>query len=111
MHTVVETPSYLAKAESILGKQGMEEVVKAVAANPEMGEVMQGTGGFRKFRASRPGMGKRVGARIVSIYRNEDFPVFLITVFAKNEQGNLSKAERNALKVRADEIFKSYGAQ
>jgi hypothetical protein len=111
MHTVVETPSYISRAEGILGGEGMDEVVKAVSANPEIGEVMRGTGGFRKFRASRPGMGKRGGARVVYIYRNEQFPIFLITVFAKNNQGNLSRSECNALKARADEIFESYGAK
>jgi hypothetical protein len=41
--------------------------------------------------------------------RNERFPVFLITVFPKNEKESLSMAERNALKKRADSIFETYG--
>lgn len=93
-HTVVEIPSYLRIAEEVLGPERMAEVVKAVASDPEIGDVMQGTGGFRKFRVARPGMGKRGGARVVYIYRNEFFPVFLITVFSKNDRGNLSKADR-----------------
>jgi hypothetical protein len=72
---------------------------------------MQGTGGFRKVRVGRDGMGKRGGARIVYILRNELFPVFLITAYPKNAKANLTKAERNALKNRADEIFSSYGAR
>ena len=43
------------------------------------------------------------------IWRNERFPVFLITVFPKNEKENLSMAERNALRKRAESIFESYG--
>jgi len=54
-------------------------------------------------------MGKSGGARIVYIWRNERFPVFLITVFPKNEKETLSMAERNALKKRADSIFETYG--
>ena len=54
-------------------------------------------------------MGKSGGARVVYIWRNDKFPVFLITVFAKNEKANLTKAERNTLKKRADDIFDSYG--
>jgi putative transcriptional regulator len=53
-------------------------------------------------------MGKSGGARIVYIWRNERFPVFLITVFPKNEKENLSMAERNALKKRADSIFGAF---
>ncbi|HEY4357324.1 MAG TPA: type II toxin-antitoxin system RelE/ParE family toxin [Acidobacteriaceae bacterium] len=86
----------------------MEEIVKTVALDPEIGDVMQGTGGFRKFRVGRDGMGKRGGARVIYIYRSEDFPVFLITVFPKNQKESLSKAERNELKKRADAIFANY---
>jgi hypothetical protein len=57
-----------------------------VAADPECGDVIRGTGGFRKVRVARKGMGKSGGARVVYIWRNERFPVFLITVFPKNEE-------------------------
>jgi hypothetical protein len=53
-------------------------------------------------------MGKSGGARVIYIWRNDDFPAFLIAVFPKNEKENLSKAERNALKKRADVIFNTY---
>jgi hypothetical protein len=69
---------------------------------------MPGTGGFRKFRFAREGMGKSGGARVIYIYRNDQFPVFLITVFAKNQKANLTKDERNQLKKRADGIFNNY---
>ena len=72
---------------------------------PECGDVIRGTGGFRKVRVARKGMGKSGGARVVYIWRNERFPVFLITVFPKNQKENLSMAERNALRTRANSIF------
>lgn len=109
VHTVVETQSYLADAKALLGEDGMKRVVDAVAANPMLGDIMPGTGGFRKFRAARPGMGKRGGVRVISIYRDERWPVFLFAVFGKNEKSNVSAAERNALKKVADKIFESYG--
>jgi len=54
-------------------------------------------------------MGKGGGARVVYIWRNERFPVFLITVFPKNEKVNLLMAERNTLRKRAVSIFEAYG--
>jgi hypothetical protein len=108
MHTVVETPTYLAAADKLLSDEGRAEVVKMVAANPECGAVMAGTGGFRKVRFALEGKGKSGGARVIYILRNENFPVFLITVFAKNQKPNLTKDERNKLKKRADGIFNSY---
>jgi hypothetical protein len=82
--------------------------VGLLSADPHAGAVMQGTGGFRKLRVARQGTGKSGGARVVYIYRNTKYPLFLITVFAKNKKANLSKAERNKLKQRADEIFETY---
>lgn len=108
MQTVVETQGYLKAAEVIFSLAEREKIVAMIAANPECGEVIQGTGGFRKVRVARSGMGKRGGARLIYILRSEDFPIFLITVYAKNEKENLTKHERNLLAKRADEIFAKY---
>lgn len=109
MQTVVETPGYLKAAESIFSGEERDQIVAMVAASPECGEVIQGTGGFRKVRVARSGMGKRGGARLIYIVRGEAFPVFFITVYAKNEKENLTKEQRNQLAKRADEIFAKYG--
>jgi len=106
--TVVETPSYIALAGKLFSEAERDKIVAMVAANPECGDVMSGTGGFRKVRVPRQGMGKSGGARVVYIWRSDKFPVFLITVFRKNEKANLTKAERNTLKKRADQIFETY---
>src|ERR1700719_700464 len=109
VQTVVETPTYLAIAKKLFSEEERADIVALVAADPECGDVIRGTGGFRKVRVARKGMGKSGGARVVYIWRNERFPVFLITVFPKNEKENLSMAERNALRKRADSIFETYG--
>jgi hypothetical protein len=108
MQTVVETPSYLRKAEGLFSEEEREAIVLMVSTNPECGEVIQGTRGFRKVRAARGGMGKRGGARVVYILRDESFPIFLIAAYAKNEKENLTKAERNELAKMADAIFERY---
>lgn len=109
VQTVVETPTYLTTANKLFSEEERADIVALVAADPECGDVIRGTGGFRKVRVARKGMGKSGGARVVYIWRNERFPVFLITVFPKNEKDNLSMAERNELKKRADTIFEAYG--
>jgi len=35
--------------------------------------------------------------RVIYYYHSELMPLYLLTLFAKNEQDNLSKAERNEL--------------
>jgi len=105
MQTVVETPSYLKAAEKIFSEPEREDIVAMVAADPECGDLIQGTGGFRKVRVGRAGIGKRGGARVIYILRNEEFPIFLVAAYPKNEKENLTKKERNELAKRADEIF------
>ena len=108
MQTVVETPMYLRAAEAIYSEADREEIVRTIAASPEAGELMPSTGGYRKLRFARPRMGKRGGARVVYLHRDEDMPIFLITVYAKSEKGNLSKAEQNALAKMAKSFFADY---
>jgi hypothetical protein len=109
MQTVVETPSYLKKAEVLFSAEEREGIVAMVSSDPECGDLIQGTGGFRKVRVGRGGTGKRGGARVVYILRDERFPVFLVAAYAKNEKENLTKAERNELAKMAAAIFEKYG--
>lgn len=68
-----------------------------LAADPLCGDLIQGTGGVRKIRFAIQGRGKSGGVRVVYYYYNETRPLFLLTVFSKNEKGNLTMAERNSL--------------
>ncbi len=108
MQTVVETPSYFRSAEKLFTAEERENIVSMIAADPECGDIIQGTGGFRKVRVGHRSRGKRGGARVVYILRNEEFPVFLIAVYGKNEKENLTKAECNELAKMADVIFAKY---
>jgi hypothetical protein len=108
VQTVVEMPGYLKTAEALFSEAEREQIVAMVAADPDCGEVMQGTCGFRKVRVGRGGKGKRGGARVIYILRGEAFPVFLVSAYAKNEKDSLTKKERNELARRADEIFARY---
>jgi hypothetical protein len=110
VQTVVETPTYLAIANKLFSEEERADIVAMLAADPECGDLIRGTGGFRKVRVARKGTGKSGGARVVYIWRNQRFPVFLITVFAKNQKENLLMAERNTLRKRANSIFETYGS-
>lgn len=68
-----------------------------LGAHPKAGDLIEGTGGIRKLRWGRSGRGKRGGVRVIYYYHSELMPLYLLTLFAKNKQDNLSKAERNEL--------------
>jgi hypothetical protein len=99
MQTVIETESYLRDAKDAkMSEEERTAAVDLVAADPEAGDVMQGTGGVRKARLAGRGKGKSGGYRIVWYFGGGDIPVFLLTVFGKDEKANLTQGERNALR-------------
>ena len=68
-----------------------------MAAHPADGDLIEGTGGVRKLRWGRDGRGKSGGVRVIYYFHGEAMPLYLLTMFVKNERANLSKAERNEL--------------
>jgi hypothetical protein len=105
MHTVVETPPFLASA----ARAGMSEAervvaVDPIAADPKAGEVIAGGGGIRKLRVAGRGKGKSGGYRVLTYYMVPERPVFLLWVLNKSMAANLSDAQKATLKQAAKEI-------
>lgn len=97
MLTVAELPEYQRHASKLLGAEERRAIVDYLAANPKAGDLMEGTGGVRKLRWGRDGRGKSGGVRVIYYFHSERMPLYLLTLFAKNERANLSRAERNEL--------------
>ena len=108
MLTVVELPHYIRKAKALLSAEERKTAVDYLAAHPETGVLLQGTGGIRKLRWATGDRGKSGGVRLVYYYYDESIPLFMITIFAKKEKANLSKAERNDLAKLATALRNSY---
>jgi hypothetical protein len=106
--TVVETPGFLRDAAAALTEDQRSELVSYLAANPEAGEIMPGTGGARKLRWKAQGRGKRGGTRAIYYYHDESLPLFLLNVFTKNEKTDLTKAERNEMKILLPRLVAGY---
>lgn len=111
MHTVVETPTYLADADKLFSQVERAAIVDRLASDPKCGVLIPGGGGIRKVRFGFGSRGKRGGARVIYLFGGEDIPVFILAVFAKNEKSDLSAAERNALARMVDGVIKSYRRQ
>jgi hypothetical protein len=99
LQSVIETPTFLNDAKAAgMSADERAELVVALADNPEQGDLIPGTGGARKLRFRRPGMGKRGGYRVIYYFGGVDVPVFLLKVYTKGVRADLSKAEQNALR-------------
>ena len=95
--TITELPEYIKRAESLLTDFERKAVIDYLAEHPLAGDVMEGTGGIRKFRWGRGSKGKSGGVRVIYYYHDQRIPLYLLTMFGKGERANLSKADRNAL--------------
>jgi hypothetical protein len=76
-------------------QQGLE---KFLLENPEIGDIMEGTGGLRKVRWRLPERGKSGSVRVLYVDFEHTQIICLVDLFAKNEKENLTKAERNEIK-------------
>jgi hypothetical protein len=54
---VAETPLFIEQAEAVWDENGRQAFVDFIAQNPEAGDVIPDTGGVRKVRWIRAGMG------------------------------------------------------
>jgi mRNA-degrading endonuclease RelE of RelBE toxin-antitoxin system len=109
VQTVVETESYLRDARATgLADDERKRITDFIAANPDAGHEIPGTGGARKVRFAGKGKGKSGGYRVITFYSGEDIPVFLLNVFAKNEKTDLPQKERNQLKAVLGELADAY---
>ncbi|QJC56075.1 Toxin HigB-2 [Polaromonas vacuolata] len=95
--TVAELPEFIRTAQKLLTDIERQVIILYLAEHPKMGDLMEGTGGVRKLRWGRGSQGKSGGVRVIYYFYDEALPLYLLTLFAKGEQSNLSKAERNEL--------------
>jgi len=109
--TVAETEPFQRKVSRLLTEDEREELITYVSAFPKAGVLVQGTGGIRKLRWARSGHGKSGGVRIIYYFHNSEMPLYLLTLFGKNEQTNLSKAERNILSRAVVKLVKSWSRE
>lgn len=109
MHTVIQTPMFDAQARRAgVTEEELQEIISSISDNPSQGAIIQGTGGARKCRFSKDGGGKRGGYRTIHYFAENDVPVFLLAIYTKNQQGNISAAGKKALKNMLSTIAADY---
>jgi hypothetical protein len=97
LQTVAETRAFSQDIDDMLRPAERDAVVAGIALDPEDGELIPGTDGLRKRRVPLPGRGKRGGARVITLYLGDRFPVYAVFIYAKNERENLSPRQTRIL--------------
>lgn len=111
MHAILETPTFLRDvAQSGMGEDEHDRIIRRLAAHPMQGDVIPGTGGARKVRFTGRGKGKSGGYRVVTYFATDDVPVLLLALVNKGERADLSQAERNELRKELQGFADDYRA-
>lgn len=107
LQTVVELPEFQRRAKGIMSDDERMGLISFIAANPEAGVSLGG--GLRKIRIPREGGGKSGGYRTIYVFGGRQMPIYLITVFAKNEKDNLTRAEQAAAVELSKALIAAFG--
>lgn len=95
-----ETSSFTATVGNYLADDEYRQLQQAMLKNPECGDVMPRTGGFRKLRWTdiRRGKGKRGGLRVIYYWLSKQGQIWLFAIYDKDELENLTSDQEKALK-------------
>ena len=107
--TIVELPGFLRDATQELSEESLEDLKSFLAAHPETGVVIKGTGGVRKLRWAASGRGKSGGSRVIYYFHSEIMPLFLIAFFKKGEKTDLTEKEKQEAKKLVETLVKQFG--
>jgi hypothetical protein len=96
----IEAPAFTRYLSDYLGDDEYRALQKQLGLGPDVGDVIPGTGGFRKIRWAdkRRGKGRRGGLRVIYYHFAADHQIWLMTLYSKNEAADLTREEKKALK-------------
>ena len=102
LFTVIETPTFTRLWPDYWDETKHGEFVTWLVLNPEAGSVIRGSGGCRKVRWSRPGMGKRGGVRVIYYNRLAEGVIYLLLIYAKGVRDDIGAQTLNAIRRTLD---------
>jgi hypothetical protein len=109
----IEAPPFTRHLPDYLNDDDYRQLQDRLGANPEVGDLMPGTGGFRKARWAdvRRGKGRRGGLRIIYYHFRADYQIWLMTLYDKDEASDLIASEKKALKAAIETELEARAAR
>jgi len=86
--TFIESSAFAHTLPVYLDDDEYAELQQFMMTHPEAGAVVPGSGGVRKLRWARRGMGKRSGLRIIYFVRYRPNEFWMLALYAKAKQDN-----------------------
>ena len=88
MFAFIESPAFERVRAVYLDDDEYAELQQFMMRNPEVGNIVPGSGGVRKLRWRRKGIGKRGGLRVIYFVRYQPNEFWMLALYAKARQKN-----------------------
>jgi hypothetical protein len=105
MAVFFETPVFTRRVTTLLSDDEYAELQRVLVDNPNAGDVIPGSGGLRKMRWAVQGRGKRGGARVIYYHLISRDQFYMLLIYGKNEQDDLSAEQLRMLKKAVEAIW------
>lgn len=93
-----ETPVFTSQIKALVDDDDYLELQRQLAAHPESGDLIPRSGGLRKIRMALPGRGKRGGARVIYYWIAPREQIYMLLVYPKNVQDDLTPQQLKVLR-------------
>ena len=95
---IIETRAFTARIGDLMADDEYRELQLHLAAHPTAGDVVPGTGGFRKVRWGAKGRGKRGGCRVLYLWHAASNRLLMLFAFSKSERVDLTAEQKKVLR-------------
>lgn len=95
---LIETHIFTRRIKELMSDDEYRALQETLVNRPNMGDIVQGTGGLRKVRWKQEGHGKSGGVRVIYYWMTEDKQLYMLYVYQKSKQEDLTAEQRKALK-------------
>lgn len=102
----IETSPFTEDVEHELSLDEYRQLQLALLFRPGQGALIRGSGGLRKMRWGRPGMGKRGGLRVIYFWEARSETFYMLTMYRKKDQDDLTHRQTAILRRLVEEEFK-----
>ncbi len=103
---IVETSIFTRQVQVYLSEEEYRILQIELILHPDKGKIIPGSGGLRKIRWSTIGRGKSGGLRLIYYWAVNKNQIFMLFIYSKNEQENLTALQLKILKNIIKEDFK-----
>jgi mRNA-degrading endonuclease RelE of RelBE toxin-antitoxin system len=101
----IETPVFTRVLMELLDDEEYRSLQLAFFQRPDLGPVIPRSGGLRKARWSLSGRGKRGGLRVIYFWDEPSETFYLLYIYPKNEQEDLTARQLRILARMVREEF------